>query len=330
MRLLPLLVLAAALTAADPPAWVSDRPMQDGVLFGVGQAADAKQSQDLAQADISGQLLSSVSSQSASDKSQKIETVNGQTSKELKSSFSMQTAVATQAKFLPGVEVAQQQTVDKTVYTLVKLEKARFIQAAKLRIAELDKPLAKLAGADPDPITGARVAALRAALPKAEERDVLAMTLAGQGEGVADAPVSGDNLRARLGLLVEPATIAIKGADKAPATRDAVLDVLDGLDIAAAANPDEARFQLRLVEKSRQQQTPPPQNWTKVFLTGAITVVRLDTGEVIGSLEKSATGMDASGSAEGSLAKARTALITELGDEIKKRLLPILIRGTAE
>jgi hypothetical protein len=236
--------------------------------------------------------------------------------------------VQTQAKFLPGAEVAAQQTVDKTVYTLVKLEKAKFIQAAKLRISELDKPLAKLAGADPDPITGARIAALRGAVPKAEERDVLAMTLAGQGEGVADAPVSADNLRARLGLLIEPGTVSVKGADKAPTARDAVLDVLDQLDLAACTNPDEARFELRLVEKARSQQTP--NNWTKVFLTGAVTVLRTDTGEVIGSLEASASGMDASGSADGSKAKAREALIKELGEQLKQRLLPILIRGAAE
>jgi hypothetical protein len=332
MRPLLLAAFALALAAADAPDWVSNRPVEDGVLYGVGQAANADDSQGKAKADISSQLLSSVSSKSVSKQSQKLEVVNEQKTKETKTSFDMETAVSTAAKFLPGAEVAKQQTVGGTVYTLVKLEKAKFVAAAKLRIAELDKPLAKVAGADPDPMTGPRVAALRGCVAKAEERDALALTLAGQGEAVADAPVGGESLRTRLGLLIEPATVSVKGAANAPASRDAVLDVLDSLDITACQNPDEARFELRLAEKGRTQELPPQSGkvWIKGFITGAVTVVRKDTGEVIGSLEASATATDASGSEAGAKAKAREALIKNLGDELKNRLLTILIRGAAE
>jgi hypothetical protein len=328
MRLLALCALAACLAAADVPAWVNDRPVEDGTLFGVGQAADAADSQAKAKADISGQLLSSVSSHSTSQQSQKLEKTNDATVKETKSSFDMKTAVSTQAKFLPGAEVAAQVTAGGTVYTLVKLNKAAFIKAAQARIAELDKPLGKLAGADPDPITGARITALRRGVPLAEERDALALTIAGQGEAVADTPVAGDDLKARLGLLLEPGTVALKHADKAPSCRDAVLDVLDGLGLAAADKADEARFELRLTEKSRMQKTP--NGWQKCEITGAVTVARLDTGEVIGSLEAKAVKTDATGSEEGAKSKARDELIKTLGNELNTRLLPILIRGKSD
>jgi hypothetical protein len=322
-----LLLLAACLVGAeDAPAWYTDRPVEDGILFGLGSAPQAAQSQDLAKADIAGQLMSSIDTKRESQKSQVTQDdAAGGSRREQSSSFSQTTTVSARARFLPGVEVVKQEQVGGRVYTLLKLDKEAFRQAATNRVNQIDTLLNKLAKPVPK-LTGARLAALRRALAQSEERETLALTLGGQGIEITASALDPAAIRAQLGLLVTPGTIFFSGGQQATAVRDAAVASLAELDLASLEQADGARFELRLLEKS--QQLPLPNTWIKVQMTGTITVINLETGETIGSLSSSVTSTNVSQVAAQS--KAREQLITQLGAEIAAKLLPILIRGSAE
>lgn len=323
--LIALLVIMQLLAANEEvPEWYSNLPSEDGVLYGVGAGNSPAEAQDVAKASIASQLLASVDAQRQTMKARVTVSDGENEASQTVSAFSQHITTAARAHYLPGAEVVRQEKVGKKTYALVRLEKERFKQAARHRIAEIDAVLSKLAPR-PARITGARLAALRRALPMAEEREALALQLAGTGETVAGTPLTADAIRTQLGLLITPGTIAFRGDAQAAEVRDAVVQCLADLDLSVVEG-DSARFETRLQQK--RQSTTLPNGWVKVHLSGTLIVVNAETGETIGSLSASENATSTTENL--ALDKARQKFVAALANEINDKLLTILIRGKPE
>jgi hypothetical protein len=323
LRLLLPTFCCLALAAAEP-SWVANRPAEPGTLFGVGVGTDGPTSRDEALADLAMQLNVSVTSERSSTVSSTAAATGDTTSNELRQTYDQRTAVRAAARFLPGVTVAKQETVDGQTWTLVRLERIAFVAAAKARAKEIDRQTADIP-AESEVLDGARVRALRGLLAAAEERAALALALTGQGVNVPPPPLSVDQIRAQLGLLANGTTVWIAGADQAAGVRDAITAVLDELGLQAAANAEAATFVLAATENARARQLAG-RPWTRVDLTGSVTARLRSPARTLGSIEVSSSATSTSSEADGR-AEARTALITDLGAELRKRLLTVLVRG---
>ncbi|MCX8016698.1 MAG: LPP20 family lipoprotein [Rhodocyclaceae bacterium] len=324
--ILALIGVSRSLCAGEVPSWYEKVPFEEGALFGVGSAKDPAEAQEIAKADIAGQLMTSLTSERESQKRQEsVYSSEGGDRRVIQTAFRQTISTQTQARYLPGAEVMRQERVGERFFVLVRLDKERFRTAAMQRIQQIDEQLGKLA-AKPARITGARIAALRRALPLAEERDALALTLAGLGTPSQPSPLPVESVRAQLGLLITPGTIVCRANEATEPIREAIEGVLADLDLAVVEPGKEARFELKLAQK--QQQSTLPNGWVKCQLSGAITVINLESGETIGSLSASETATFTH--AEGALSKAREKLIAALSTELQQKLLPILIRGVPE
>ncbi len=320
------LALLAAAACAGEPAWFANRPADDKNLYGVGVGKEAATSKSAAQADLVEQLIVSVSSSRETTTAASTKATDGKVEASLAEDYRQQVKSASDVPFLAGAEIAKQETVDGAVFTLLSLERKKFTTAALARVADLDRVIGKGPEAQPDPLTGAWVEAARGIVMAASEREILRSILIGQGAAVPDSPVSALEVRRLLGGLIHPPVLELVKPGEAPGVRDALLDCADGLGYTIALKPEEARYRVNIVEKKRMVPIDREEGsrWYKVTITGAVTVTNKATKQVVGSLEASASATSTLSEADGQ-AKAREALIKKLGDEIRRRLLPIFI-----
>lgn len=307
--------------SAEVPDWVSVRPHTEGYIYGVGQSNHPERAGQIAvteaTVEISSQIMQTIANIREDDTEQEIVTIDEEQTVRLQQRFSSRTRSETGASALPGAEIVAQEQHGDTSYALVRLDRKNFIASTKTRTESIDSRLVRLQEA-PQPITGAYIAQLRRVVDLAQQREELYWLLIALGEReLLESPLPMHEFESRLGNLIRGNSIRLQGHARAPGTRDAVLDVIDILNLV---EHEDAVFELRLRERAR---TEVQGNWHRAHITGAVTVLDADTQAIIGSLEHTAS--DAStANEETAVSRARAKFIEEMGAKLEQRLLLML------
>ncbi len=301
------------------PAWAVRFERQPGWLYGLGRAAgkNARQ-QSLAKAylEIAQQLTVTVAGETGVDSETTTVSTEDADAVLIKERIFESIRTSTDETYLIGAEIEKQEERQGVTYTLVALNQAVYLEDVTAQIAQIDKGLARLE-TDPEVVDAPYLRRVTRVLPGLQRRRGLALILRGQGRKPPPLPLDLAELHEHIGRLAGGTTMILEGHAEAPTVRDATLDVLDGIGLTVLQDEAAAAFELRLREK---HQTRLVDNWHRVNLTGAVTVVDNATGEVIGSLEAEVEEATVQGEAE-ALRRARKSLIEKLGRKLEERLL---------
>lgn len=302
--LLPLLL------AAGEPAWWGSAPA-DGRRYGRGLGATPEAARDQALADLALQLIATISVE------RETQTVlaSGSQGGELAERSAFRQRLESRLAQLPGVEVVARAEADGLHYALVAVAPEALRAAWMPQLSALDRTLAALPLARPEPVTAPWAARLRAALPLAEERALLAAALAGLGSPPPAPPCTPERLRALLGALVAVPWVVLLGEAEAPGLAAGLRRAADaaGIAVANAAAP----WTLRLRETVHESRLP--RGWTRVRIVGEVSLARAHEPAVLAVLAAEGEAVSTQDAAA-ALRQARERLAERIAEEARQRL----------
>ena len=327
---------AAEVDEPKLPEWVQNLPFEEGSLHGVGQApthlgpAAAHYARSLAYGAIASQINVSIDQESnistasmtmiASGINEQGELTNDDFTKTT-DDFLQKMTTKTAVPFLPGAKIVEQATVGDYVYVLVRMPKTNFEKAARAKIEQLDRLISESIDAMPADQAGIRI--MRRGYQASIERQSLVLVASGFDIQLPPPPVEPETIAARSGLLIEPLSFRLNGAERFPALAEAVRDAADELGISIAEDGAPARFEFKLKGRERVREQA---GWQRAAVSATIVVTHLPTRLSLGQI-KHEEDQASTISREDALSRAYDRLNDPIYDEIVERLFSLIARS---
>lgn len=316
-------------SGSDTPDWVTSSPSKAGYVYGVGSAqihADPStainRAQDRARSELIKRLEVTISSQTTSRRSQKVEDGESQVTR----SFMDRVESRVPETELANIEIINTYADEggATAYALARLNRSRAQKTLANKIEEIDGQVRKIAANGPG--TGSRLQRLEAlvpALPLLEERSQIwgKLDLVAQGEPGHRLPSKFRDLKKRVAQILDSLVVGLQAKGQSNPQMDSTLRktlVDEGVQVRQGRGDDlTLRYEaaLRTVQRDGRN---------FVFADGNITVVDR-RGSVIDEFQHRVKA----GSVDEGVARDRaiTRLAKGLGDKLGKTLLDSLQRA---
>ena len=327
------------LTTQPLPKWVTTLPYEDGVLHGLGQAplslgpAATHYARSLAWGAIASQINVAIEQESELSTATLTMIASGIDDEgALKNNdynlstheFLQKMSAKTAVPFLPGATVVKQVTMDEVVYVLVRMPKANFEQAARAKVKAIDRLLSDSTTVEPTDREGIRL--MRRAYQASIERQSLVLMATAMNVTLPPPPVEGAAIAAHSGLLIEPLSFRLSGADRYPELAEVVRDAADALGITIAEKGAPARFEFKLKGREWVREQA---GWQRAAVSATIVVTHLPSRLSLGHI-KHQEDQASTISAKDALARAYARLKDPIYDEIVERLFKLIARSDAK